>query len=216
MDIDQGDGQDLGATPKAAASAAAPPASLTGAQLDEAIKASMIAQDKIVSVDYAAHFQTLADQGAVSIQLLEAYLLTEAHQAKVPAPAGGVIQTPKRGGQQAIHPGGGGQLVQPPVQQIKIETNDTNKIDFSSYVVGGQKSLDPITQVNVKSRPTVKRTSVEEDVEEVVEEAVEARTKEAQVAGSTVTIRAALEASEAASVDHSTQVQHSLQAQGEN
>ena len=49
-----------------------------------------------------------------------------------------------------------------------------------------------------------------------MEEAVEARTKEAQVAGSTVTIRAALEASEAASVDHSTQVQHSLQAQGAN
>ena len=58
------------ATPRAAASATAPPASLTGAQLAEATKACMIAEGKIVSVDYAAHLQTLADQGAVAIPLL--------------------------------------------------------------------------------------------------------------------------------------------------
>ena len=94
--------------------------------------------------------------------------------------------------------------------QIKTVTNDTNIIDFSSCIVGGQKSLDPnpIPQVNVKTRPTVKPTSMEKDVE--------ARTKEAEVAGTTVTTGAALEANEAASVDHSTQAQHSLSAQGAN
>ena len=64
--------------------------------------------------------------------------------------------------------------------------------------------------------PTVKRTSLEEDMEEIVEEAVKARTKEAKVAGTTATTKAALEESEGASVDHSTQAQHSLTVQESN
>ena len=76
----------------------------------------MIAQGKTVSVDYAAHLKTLVDQGAVAIPLLEAYLMTGAHQLQVHAPAGGVIQPPGEGSRPTQHPGGGGQHVQPPVQ----------------------------------------------------------------------------------------------------
>ena len=45
----------------------------------------MIAQAKIVTADYAAHLQTLAEQGSVSRPFLEAYLITGAE-------AGDVIQ----------------------------------------------------------------------------------------------------------------------------